>query len=69
MDIAAYWLKGIAKLKVDKASGDPAPHKPLLMLVILDLAGAGLLGQEIPWQRKNHRPRFEQSIHLNWTNL
>jgi putative restriction endonuclease len=47
MDINAYWLKQIAALKVDKASGDPAPHKPLLLLVVLDLAEEGLLEQEI----------------------
>ena len=47
MDITAYWLKQIATLKVDKASGDPAPHKPLLLLVIFDLAQQGLLEQEI----------------------
>jgi hypothetical protein len=27
------WLSRLAKLKVDKASGDPAPPKPLLLLV------------------------------------
>ena len=47
MDINAYWLKQVATLKVDKASGDPAPHKPLLLLVIMDLAEQGLLEQEI----------------------
>lgn len=47
MDINAYWLKQLATLKVDKARGDPAPHKPLLLLVILDLAEEGQLEQEI----------------------
>jgi len=47
VDIEAYWLKRIATLKVDKARGDPAPHKPLLLLVALDLADEGLLEQEI----------------------
>lgn len=32
------WLGRFAKLKVDKARGDPAPHKPLLLLVVLELA-------------------------------
>ena len=32
------WLGKLAKLKVDKARGDPAPHKPLLLLVVLELA-------------------------------
>ncbi|HET7625852.1 MAG TPA: HNH endonuclease [Verrucomicrobiae bacterium] len=47
MDIQAYWLKQIATLKVDKARGNPAPHKPLLLLVILDLAEENCLQQEI----------------------
>ena len=47
MDVNAYWLKQIATLKVDKASGNPAPHKPLLLLVVFDLAEEGLLEQEI----------------------
>ncbi len=47
MKTTAYWLKQIARLKVDRASGDPAPHKPLLLLAILDLAEEGLLAQEI----------------------
>ena len=47
MDITAYWLKQVATLKVDKARGDPAPHKPLLLLVILDLIQEKLLQQEI----------------------
>jgi putative restriction endonuclease len=34
----AFWLNKIAKLKIDRAHGDPAPHKPLLLLVVLDLA-------------------------------
>src|SRR5947209_18000368 len=37
------WLAKLAKLKVDRARGDPAPHKPLLLLVILDLAESGQL--------------------------
>jgi putative restriction endonuclease len=37
------WLARLAKLKVDRARGDPAPHKPLLLLVILHLAEIGQL--------------------------
>jgi putative restriction endonuclease len=37
------WLAKLAKLKVDRARGNPAPHKPLLLLVILDLAEDGQL--------------------------
>ena len=38
-----HWLAKLTRLKVDRASGDPAPHKPLLLLVLLDLAEAGQL--------------------------
>ena len=41
------WLARLAKLKVDRAKGDPAPHKPLLLLVVFELAELGLLPDEI----------------------
>ena len=41
------WLAKIANLNIDKASGDPAPHKPLLLLVILELAEQGLLPNQV----------------------
>jgi putative restriction endonuclease len=34
---ADYWLAELSKLRVDQARGDPAPHKPLLLLVSCDL--------------------------------
>jgi putative restriction endonuclease len=43
------WLGKMARLKVDRARGDPAPHKPLLVLVLLDLAEQGQLPEhELP---------------------
>src|SRR5437660_112889 len=41
MATADYWLAQMAKLKVDRARGDPAPHKPLLLLLIIELAEQG----------------------------
>ncbi|HEV3083904.1 MAG TPA: hypothetical protein VGY66_29245 [Gemmataceae bacterium] len=41
MATAEQWLGKLAHLKVDKARGDPAPHKPLLLLVVLELAERG----------------------------
>jgi len=38
-----YWLAKISKLRVDRARGDPAPHKPLLLLALCDLAEQGAL--------------------------
>jgi putative restriction endonuclease len=40
---AERWLAKCAKLNVYRAKGGPAPHKPLLLLVILELAEQGLL--------------------------
>jgi putative restriction endonuclease len=38
------WLAKLAKLRVD-LRGNPAPHKPLLLLVVIELAEQGLLPQ------------------------
>jgi putative restriction endonuclease len=37
------WLDKLSKLRVDRASGDPAPHKPLLLLAVLERAERGQL--------------------------
>ena len=37
------WLAKMAKLSVYRAKGGPAPHKPLLLLIVLELAEQGLL--------------------------
>jgi putative restriction endonuclease len=37
------WLAKLRALRVDRSTGDPAPHKPLLILAILDLAEEGRL--------------------------
>lgn len=36
-----YWLQKLATLRIDRARGNPAPHKPLLLLVILEMAEKG----------------------------
>jgi putative restriction endonuclease len=37
----AHWLRRFQKLRVDRASKTPAPHKPLLLLTILDFVESG----------------------------
>ena len=37
----ADWLRRFQKLRVDRAGKTPAPHKPLLLLVVLDLIECG----------------------------
>ena len=49
MATAEQWLGKLAHLKVDKARGDPAPHKPLLLLVVLELAEQGPSFGERSW--------------------
>ena len=41
-----YWLQQFASLRIDTARGDPAPHKPLLLLVILEMADKGEIATE-----------------------
>jgi putative restriction endonuclease len=42
----ARWLAKLAKLRVDR-KGTPAPHKPLLLLVVIELAEQALLPEKI----------------------
>ncbi|MBI3923526.1 MAG: HNH endonuclease [Armatimonadetes bacterium] len=45
----SYWLNKLATLRIDRARGDPAPHKPLLLLVVLEMAEKGEIpGDELP---------------------
>jgi putative restriction endonuclease len=41
MATAEEWLARLAHLKLDKARGDPAPHKPLLLLAVMDMIESG----------------------------
>jgi putative restriction endonuclease len=43
MATSEQWLGKLAKLKVDRAVGNPAPHKPLLLLIIIEMAEQGSL--------------------------
>ena len=44
-----YWLHKLATLRIDRARKDPAPHKPLLLLVIMEMAEKGeITYPEIP---------------------
>jgi putative restriction endonuclease len=36
-----YWLRKLATLRIDRARGNPAPHKPLLLLVIMEMVEKG----------------------------
>jgi putative restriction endonuclease len=44
-----YWLQKLATLRIDRARGNPAPHKPLLLLVILEMVEKGeITSRELP---------------------
>jgi putative restriction endonuclease len=44
-----YWLHKLAALRIDRARGNPAPHKPLLLLVIMEVAEHGeITKREVP---------------------
>lgn len=42
-----YWLEKVARLNVYRAKGGPAPHKPLLLLLVLELAERGELAKKL----------------------
>ena len=47
MATAEQWLANLAKLHVYRAKGGAAPHKPLLLLVVLELAEQSLLPRDV----------------------
>jgi len=47
MATADQWLAKLARLKVYRAKGGKAPHKPLLLLVLVELAEQGLLAPAV----------------------
>ena len=47
MGSAQDWLKKFSCLRLDRARGDFAPHKPLLLLVACDIAEQGLISGNV----------------------
>lgn len=44
---AEHWLRVFGRLNVYRARGGPAPHKPLLLLVLLEMAEKGELPAKV----------------------
>lgn len=44
----SMWLEKVARLNVYRAKGGPAPHKPLLLLLVLELSENGELAEMLP---------------------
>jgi putative restriction endonuclease len=42
----SYWLHKLATLTIDRARGDPAPHKPLLLLAVVEMADHGEIASQ-----------------------
>lgn len=79
MDRLSDWLQKLARLRVDAARGDPAPHKPLLLLAVFEMAERGELTGDLPlspdlafrfsvfWatvaERRNARPDVRLPFH------
>lgn len=40
-DVLTFYLNKFAQLRIDRARGNPAPHKPLLLLAVIDLIEQG----------------------------
>lgn len=81
MSVAHDWLAIIGKLKVDRSKG-PAPHKPLLLLAVLELAEKGELPADILplspalafrfatfWSVAAHRRRQRPDVRLPFFHL
>jgi hypothetical protein len=65
MPTPEQWVGKLAALKVDKARGDPAPHKPLLLLVVLEVAEqAHAFGDILPQSQgaEGFFPQFYESM-------
>ena len=81
MATADQWLAKLAKLHVYRTRGGPAPHKPLLLLSVLELAEQGLLRRELPltpelafrfysyWKVVAHRRTQKPDVRLPFFHL
>jgi putative restriction endonuclease len=58
-----YWLHKLATLRIDRARGNPAPHKPLLLLVIMEMAEKG----EIQSHEVNLSPDLAFRFSVFWS--
>ena len=75
-------LNRLARLKTDRARGDPAPHKPLLLLAVMDLIESGRITSAVfplsakltyqfltYWRIVAHRRKTSPDIRLPFHHL
>jgi putative restriction endonuclease len=60
-----YFLRRIETLRIGRTRGSPAPHKPLLLLAVLDLIEAG----EIQANRIEPSPRLVEAFLKYWNHV
>lgn len=60
-----YFLRRIETLRIGRTRGAPAPHKPLLLLAVLDLIEAG----EIQVNRIEPSPRLVEAFLRYWNHI
>src|ERR671913_522147 len=60
-----YFLRRIETLRIGRTRGAPAPHKPLLLLAVLDLIEAG----EIQANRIEPSPRLVEAFLKYWNHI
>jgi putative restriction endonuclease len=60
-----YWLQKLATLRIDRARGNPAPHKPLLLLVIMEMMEKG----EIQNAEVSLSPDIAFRFSVFWSNV
>jgi putative restriction endonuclease len=78
----SYWLHKLATLRIDRSTNDPAPHKPLLLLVIIEMAEKGeidgrdiLLSPDLAfrfsafWSVVAHRRKQKPEVRLPFHHL
>lgn len=64
-DALSFYLERFAKLRVDRARGTPAPHKPLLVLAVISLIEQGSILEN----RIEPSPQIVESFLKYWSLL
>jgi putative restriction endonuclease len=64
-DVLSFYLNKIAKLRIDRARGNPAPHKPLLLLAVIDLIEQGAVLEN----KIEPSPQFVEAFLKYWNLL
>ncbi len=61
-DSLTYYLQKIEKLRIDRSHGEPAPHKPILLLAVIDLFEEG----EIKENKIEPSPQLVEAFLKYW---